>query len=58
MGVIGIVKDLLIVYVGIRLILVFVFGLQFNTHIFLLLLVLFVLGLMGLLQRIGVIPRL
>lgn len=56
MGLIGIVKDILIVYVGFRLLLVFLFGLEYNFHIFSFLLILFLLAVMGLLQRFGILP--
>lgn len=56
MGIIGIAKDIIIVYVGIRVMMIYIFDMEFSGHVFSFLFILFLLGLMGLLQRLRVIP--
>ena len=58
MGIIGLIKDLLIIYVTIRLMLVFIFGLPFNAHVFVFVFILFLSAVIFMLQRMGIIPKL
>ncbi|MBU1975979.1 MAG: hypothetical protein KKG59_06255 [Nanoarchaeota archaeon] len=56
MGLIGIIKDLLIVYITIRILIIFLFNLEPGFHVVSFVIVLLVLALIGILQRVHILP--
>ncbi len=56
-GIIGFVKDVFIIYVCIRLMMVWLFGAKFSTSLGMAILALLIVSVFFMMQRVGVIPK-